>query len=193
MVVRINLLTERAEGTKPFKLSYLYLLGFFLLMVITSLYANLYGRYVLHGLRVNNIELRQQLVVVSERSVKLESRLKAVAGRRKADEEKLDYILGGVRGVEILSALAASSAGDMAVERLTADGECVVITGVAKSSAHLAAFRESLRIGGLFISIGESIITSGAGEGEEPTLFSLTCVPAAIESPGLFVLEPQTR
>lgn len=182
MVVRLSLLKEKEEEKIFFKLSYKSLLYFCLFMAIISLCSDLYGVCLLSGLRVRNSEGKKQLGFVSEHNARLNSKLKLMSDKQKKEEEKLDYILSGVRGVEILSALTAFTASGIAIDLLKADVDRVVIAGTAESQERISVFEESLKIRGLFASVGELVTTVSDKDGEAETIsFSLTCVTESID------------
>jgi len=173
MVVRLNFLSN-CEDKKRHPHFYPRSLFYALTALVSVICAILlYEAYLLHGLREDSMAVREELAGLEARKTFMDKRIKSAETDLVNEGQKLDFMLGGAKIAEALSAVTGAAADGVVVEKLKVDKSVLEVSGSAAYEEGIMALSAELRSAGFHMPAG--CLQSGEPDGVRAFPFTLTC------------------
>ena len=173
MVVRLNFLSSCGDKKR---LQHFYPRSLFyaltaLVSVICAIL--LYEAYLLHELREDSMAVREELAGLEARKTFMVKRIKSAETDLVNEGQKLDFMLGGAKIAEALSAVTGAAADGVVVEKLKVDKSVLEVSGSAVCEEGITALSAELRSAGFYMPAG--CLQSGELDGARAFPFVLIC------------------
>lgn len=149
---------------------------FCLFLLAVTMAAVLYEYYLLYSLSENKKAVYAELASVNAEVDSLNARISSAETRLKGTGEVLDFMLGGARAGEILSALAVRDAEDMILERLEIVPGGMALFGRAANERGVSELYRALVSSNIFSSVSKPRTIPEPGSGLS---FAFQCEMAA--------------
>ena len=175
MVVKLDLRTNKQETKQKVETNVRYYLLFSLatLFLITSALLFLFAGWRFYSARVLRADFTESIGINNDRLAMLSAELNRLKKQNGSIEEKLDYSLGDIPSLELLTDLSEHSIDGIVIESLIMTKDTATIKGVAFADDEVLQLGDELLQGASIESLSLPIITTAQRNGVDLKAFSL--------------------
>lgn len=177
MVVKLDLRIPGKETRKEIETGYRHLLVFaaaalflFTMIIILGL-----GTWKFYSLSNEKKDLARMAAAEMQKLQIMDNELKRVVKENDLTEDKLDYMLGDIPSIELLSALSAILPDGVALERVNITQDKALFKGVAHNEKSILLFTDNIASSDLTLSVSLPVITPAVRNGIKVRDFTIEC------------------